>query len=92
MSIASSDSQRSRKGRIESVGVGNVESMSGLWENSFSRMLETETHLQWVEEHLGSAEGQRLSVDLSLLRKKREMSVTAVIVSEEMCLYVLMIR
>lgn len=81
-----------REGQRVLVGVGNVESMSGLWESSFRRMIETETHPQWVEEHLGSIKGQRLNVDLSLLRKKREMSVTGVIVFEEMCLSVLMIR
>lgn len=39
------------------VGIGDVELMSRLWERKLSGMTETETHLQWVEKHLGSTEG-----------------------------------
>lgn len=42
-------------------GAGNVEVMSRLRESSSNDIIETETNKQWVEEHLGISEGQRLS-------------------------------
>lgn len=42
-------------------GAGSVEVTSRLRESSSNDIIETETNKQWVEEHLGISEGQRLS-------------------------------
>lgn len=72
-------------------GAGNVEVMGRLRESCSNGMIETETNRQWIGEHLGMSEGQRLS-EVSLLRKKSEKSVDGAVGSEEMCSYMLMVE
>lgn len=57
-------------------GAGNVEVTSRLRESSSNDIIETETNKQWVEEHLGISEGQRLSEsECGLFTKKEETEV-----------------